>query len=50
MSLAFCRYKQLGIFDSTLFLFLADNGGINDSGGFNVPLRGQKATIWEVRC
>jgi arylsulfatase A-like enzyme len=35
-------YKQLGIFDDTLYLFLADNGGTNQDGGFNVPLRGQK--------
>lgn len=40
-------YKQLNIFDDTLFLFLADNGGQNTEGGFNVPLRGQKATLWE---
>ena len=43
-------YRRLGIFDDTVFLFLADNGGMHDEGGFNVPLRGQKATIWEVRC
>lgn len=40
-------YKQLGIFDDTVWLFLSDNGGTNQDGGFNVPLRGQKATIWE---
>ena len=40
-------YTQLGIFDDTVFLFLADNGGMNDEGGFNVPLRGGKATVWE---
>ena len=40
-------YKQMGLFDDTVFLFLADNGGMNSEGGFNVPLRGQKATVWE---
>ena len=40
-------YKSLGLFDDTVFLFLADNGGTNQDGGFNVPLRGQKATVWE---
>ena len=40
-------YRRLGLFDDTVFLFLADNGGIHSAGGFNVPLRGQKATVWE---
>ena len=40
-------YKQMGIYDDTVFLFLADNGGMNADGGFNEPLRGQKATVWE---
>ena len=40
-------YKSLGLFDDTVFLFLSDNGGTNQDGGFNVPLRGQKATVWE---
>jgi arylsulfatase B len=40
-------YKRMGIFDDTVFLFLADNGGTMDDGGFNVPLRGSKATMWE---
>ena len=30
--------------DDTLWLFLADNGGMPSDGGFNVPLRGHKAT------
>ena len=33
--------------DDTLWLFLADNGGMPSDGGFNVPLRGHKATAWE---
>jgi arylsulfatase A-like enzyme len=36
-----------GIYDAAIFLFLSDNGGQNKDGGFNVPLRGQKATVWE---
>lgn len=40
-------YRRLGIFDDTVFLFLADNGGMHSDGGYNVPLRGQKATVWE---
>ena len=42
-------YEQLGRFDDTLWLFLADNGGMPGEGGFNVPLRGHKATVWEGR-
>ena len=30
-------YDQLGRFDDTLWLFLADNGGMPQEGGFNVP-------------
>lgn len=40
-------YKTAGLFDDTVFLFLGDNGGMNADGGFNIPLRGQKATVWE---
>ena len=40
-------YKQAALFDNTVFLFLGDNGGMNADGGFNIPLRGQKATVWE---
>jgi len=40
-------YKSLGIFNDTVFLFLADNGGMNSEGGYNIPLRGGKATVWE---
>ena len=41
-------YKTAGLFDDTVFLFLGDNGGMNADGGFNVPLRGQKATAGET--
>jgi arylsulfatase B/arylsulfatase I/J len=40
-------YRELNIFDSTVWLFLADNGGMPKDGGFNYPLRGHKATVWE---
>ena len=40
-------YKSLGLFDDTVFLFLSDNGGDNGYGGYNVPLRGQKGSLWE---
>ena len=41
------EYKRLGIFDDSLWLFLSDNGGSPDDGGFNVPLRGGKGSVWE---
>ena len=40
-------YKNLGIFDDTVFLFLSDNGGDTTEGGFNMPLRGGKGSLWE---
>jgi arylsulfatase B len=40
-------YKALGIFDDTLIIFTADNGGNTDTGGSNWPLRGAKATMYE---
>lgn len=40
-------YKNLGLFNDTVFLFLSDNGGDNGESGFNVPLRGQKGSVWE---
>lgn len=33
--------------NSTLLIFSTDNGGTGSSAGTNVPLRGQKATMWE---
>jgi arylsulfatase B len=40
-------YKALGIWESTLVILSADNGGNTDTGGSNYPLRGAKATMYE---
>eukprot|EP00662_Eupelagonemidae_sp_cell21_P034374 gene34374-7105_t len=40
-------YTGVGVWDDTVLVFLSDNGGEVGSGGYNVPLRGQKATVWE---
>merc|ERR1712007_397564 len=40
-------YKDLGIWDDTMTIFLADNGGNPQHGATNVPLRGTKASMWE---
>ena len=40
-------YKALGIYDDTLFIVSADNGGQPSDGGNNFPLRGNKATLFE---
>jgi arylsulfatase B/arylsulfatase I/J len=40
-------YRQLGIYDDTLFILSADNGGNPGDGGSNYPLRGMKATTYE---
>ena len=40
-------YKRLGIYDETLFILSADNGGNPGDGGNNYPLRGNKATTFE---
>jgi hypothetical protein len=42
-------YRNLQIFDDTVWLLLADNGGMPSEGGFNVPLRGHKATVCAPR-
>ncbi|PVD32699.1 hypothetical protein C0Q70_08144 [Pomacea canaliculata] len=36
-----------GIYNNTIMLTFADNGGPLDGGGSNWPLRGQKSTFWE---
>jgi hypothetical protein len=40
-------YEKLGIWNDTLVIFSADNGGNTDTGGLNWPLRGAKATMYE---
>ena len=40
-------YKDLNLWDSTLVIMSADNGGNPGDGGSNFPLRGNKATTWE---
>jgi len=39
--------KDAGLWEDTLMIFTADNGGWHDYGGFNWPLRGEKTTLWE---
>lgn len=36
-----------GIRDSTLIVFFSDNGGSSDFGGSNLPLRGEKGSVYE---
>ncbi|XP_025083095.1 LOW QUALITY PROTEIN: arylsulfatase B-like [Pomacea canaliculata] len=39
--------KEKGMYDDTLFIFTADNGGWTQFYGNNFPLRGGKVTVWE---
>ncbi|PVD32698.1 hypothetical protein C0Q70_08143 [Pomacea canaliculata] len=40
-------YVLQGMYNNTVMVTLADNGGPLDGGGANWPLRGQKSTFWE---
>eukprot|EP01044_Picomonas_judraskeda_P000316 COSAG03_NODE_14_length_22296_cov_10.813128_6_plen_320_part_00 len=40
-------YQKLGIWEQTITILSADNGGNVNDGGNNYPLRGNKATAWE---
>ena len=40
-------YTSLGLGEKTLFILTGDNGGIPQDGGYNTPLRGNKATTFE---
>ncbi|XP_070562845.1 arylsulfatase B-like [Ptychodera flava] len=42
------KLKEKGMWDNTLFVFMSDNGGAPDQYGFNYPLRGGKATLFEA--
>eukprot|EP00656_Telonema_subtile_P039187 TRINITY_DN44318_c0_g1_i2.p1 TRINITY_DN44318_c0_g1~~TRINITY_DN44318_c0_g1_i2.p1 ORF type:complete len:235 (+),score=58.54 TRINITY_DN44318_c0_g1_i2:873-1577(+) len=42
--------KSTPIWDNTLFIFSTDNGGPLADAASNYPLRGGKATLWEVRA
>jgi arylsulfatase A-like enzyme len=39
--------KQTGLYANTVIAFTSDNGGDPNYGGNNLPLRGQKETLWE---
>ena len=40
-------YQAAGVWQDTVVILSADNGGNTDTGGSNYPLRGMKATMYE---
>jgi hypothetical protein len=42
--------KDNFMYDNSLIILSADNGGITKSGGYNWPLRGEKATVSCFLC
>lgn len=43
----YTRLKKNDMSHNTYFIFMSDNGGCGYSGGFNGPLRGSKASLFE---
>ncbi|XP_071131876.1 arylsulfatase J-like [Mytilus edulis] len=39
--------EKSGHMDNTFFIFLSDNGGDPNFGGSNLPLRGNKGSLWD---
>ena len=41
------KLKEEGMWENTIVVFSADNGGNTDCSAFNFPYRGAKETVWE---
>jgi arylsulfatase A-like enzyme len=39
--------KSKGVYENTVIVFFSDNGGVQEHGSLNLPLRGAKADYWE---